>query len=181
MSEFSAVLARIGLEKLDSENELRRKSALILSQILSSEDWVHVRLVQKDEIGVYYAIAVEINLPDNLSESLLKEFISRGVPMRKLFSALNKHPHFNPKFNPARGTPWTHPNYDGQMKNVTYQNLFFPKCDEFCNGRVLELYAHPGTTELHLEAFARTLKELYSSISFGSDSKRSNWDKDNGW
>ncbi len=175
MSEFSAALGRIGLEKLDYENNMRQSSALMLSEFLASEDWVRVRLVDGDGVGVYYAIALEINLQDGLCEDLLKEMLGRGVPMRKLFSPLNKHSHFNPKFKPARGLPWNHPNYDGSMQNVQYKDLNFPICEEFCNGRVFELYVHPGTDDLHLKAFAKTLKELYFKLSPDESSRRPNW------
>jgi hypothetical protein len=80
--------------------------------------------------------------------------VARGYPIRKVFPPLNRHPHFNPSRAPARGLPWQHPNYNGSMRNVSYKDLDFPVSYEFCYGRVVELYTHPGITAEQLDLFA---------------------------
>lgn len=175
MSEFSAALGRLGLEKLEKENEARRESAKILEQLLSPYDWVKVRIAPENSVGVYYAIAIELNLPDPQCLAIIDEFAKLGVAIRKLFSPLNKHPNFNPLEDVARGLPWKERNYDGRMKNVEYSNLSFPVSEEYCNGRVMELYAHPGTTFEHLNAFKNKLIELYRIHTSNEVKKRNKW------
>ena len=167
MTEFSAALAQIGLSKIISQNELRASSATILSECMKGFDWVRVRLCESNARGAYYAVAIELNLKDSASQELLKRMISNGVPMRSMFPPLNLHPHFN-QSAPARGNPWKHPNYNGAMKDIKYQSLSFPVSYEYCLGRVLELYTHPGTTTDHLFAFAQILEKEYSTLREGN-------------
>ena len=76
------------------------------------------------------------------------------------------HPHFN-QSAPARGNPWQHPTYDGVMKDVKYGSLNFPVSYQYCLGRVLELYTHPGTTFEHLSAFVQVFENEYSILKEG--------------
>lgn len=175
MSEFSAALGRLGLEKLEKENEARRQSAKTLAELLNQYDWVKVRIAPENSVGVYYAIAIELNLPDLQCLAIIDEFARLGVAVRKLFSPLNKHPNFNPSEDVARGLPWKDRDYDGKMKNVDYSHLNFPVSEEYCNGRVMELYAHPGTTFEHLNAFKNKLIELYMIHTSNEDKKRNKW------
>jgi len=163
MTEFSGALARLGLEKLDENNLKREQSAKHLHNLFLSHEWIKVRLVEDNEKGVYYAIAIELNLPDECAIQVLEYFTNLGVPMRKMFSPLNKHPHFSSKKTPARGLPWKNSSYDGEMKNLEYASLDFPLSYEFCYGRILELYAHPQTTSEHLESFAEEMVMLYKN------------------
>ncbi len=167
MTEFAAALGKIGLKNLDRHNEERISSAHNLKELLADESWVKIRNVNLPNKGVYYAIAIEVNLVDSLSLQILRRMNDRGVPMRCVFSPLNKHPHFR-DHNPARGLPWKHPNYSGSMKNKDYAQLEFPVSNEFCQGRILELYAHPGTKSGHLKAFAKSLKQDYVELSPGN-------------
>jgi perosamine synthetase len=163
MTEFSAALAQIGLSKIISQNELRANSAKTLSKLMQKFDWVRVRLCEPNSRGAYYAVAIELNLKDSSSQELLKRMVSHGVPMRSMFPPLNLHPHFN-QSAPARGNPWQHPTYDGVMKGVKYESLNFPVSYQYCLGRVLELYTHPGTTLDHLLAFVQVLENEYSTL-----------------
>ena len=43
------------------------------------------------------------------------------------------------------------------MRNISYKDLDFPVSYEFCYGRVVELYTHPGITAEQLEHFAADL------------------------
>ena len=93
--------------------------------------------------------------------------------MRMVFSPLNRHPHFSSNLKVSRGLPWNHPLYQGSMRDVEYANLDLPVAYEFCYGRILELYAHPGITTEHLDAFAEVLVSLYQGLAgYGT---RKNW------
>ena len=172
MTEFSAALALVRLSNIKLENELREESANILSLHMEKFDWARVRLCESSAKGAYYAIAIELNLKDSASQKLLEKLVGYGVPMRSMFPPLNLHPHFNQP-DPARGNPWQHPNYEGVMKNVKYKTLDFPVSYEFCQGRVLELYCHPGTTEEHISAFVEILSTEYQKLVKGN--LRENW------
>jgi dTDP-4-amino-4,6-dideoxygalactose transaminase len=173
MTEFAAALGRIGLEKLDDDNQNREKCALFLHEYLKDHDWIKVRLARPFEKGVYYAVALEINLNDEMCNKLLNWCLDFGLPMRKLFSPLNKHPHFFNSPVPARGLPWQHPTYKGENGKLPYSEQHFPVAYEYCHGRILELYTHPGTKDHHLEAFGVLLQELYKMIPDGNS--RPNW------
>lgn len=173
MTEFSAALGRVGLAKLERDNAHRRSCATYLSTLFAQHQGARVRLTRESEIGVYYAIALEVNLNDEMSGMVLQKLTDLGVPMRKLFSPLNLHPHFSNNPYPARGLPWRQPDYNGHMKNMKYSELDFPVSYEYCNGRVLELYTHPGTDPTHLDAFANIFFEEYDLIS--KNSSRQYW------
>lgn len=175
MSEFSGALGRVGLEKLDEDNSLRIRSANFLASYFANHDWIKVRLGPKNEKTVYYAIAIDLNISDDKSDEILNYFLQISVPMRKLFAPLNRHPHFAPHPVPKRGQPWNNKNYEGAMKGIDYSRLKFPVAYEYCYGRVLELYAHPGTTESQLEAFGQSLESLYKKISINN--LRPGWNK----
>ena len=168
MTEFSAALGRIGLEKLDRENSERQAAAEYLHAAFAGDEWIRVRLARPEEIGVYYAIALEVSLTDEESTVFLESFLDDGVPMRKAFEPLNRHPHFAIPDEPPRGYPWMSPTYDGQMKGVSYHDLNFPVAYEYCYGRILELYAHPGISHSELDKFVERSRELVSAISEGT-------------
>jgi perosamine synthetase len=157
MTEFAGVLGQIGLRKLAAHNEERAWAAHYLSKLFDSHPKIRVRHPRKHEVGVYYAVAVELQISDDESTRLMEWLVARGYPIRKVFPPLNRHAHFNPTTPPARGLPWQHPSYDGAMRNVEYRNLDLPMSYEYCYGRVVELYTHPGIRAAQLEIFAADL------------------------
>lgn len=157
MTEFAGVLGQIGLRKLGAHNEERAWAAHYLSKLFDGHPKIRIRHPRKHEVGVYYAVAIELEVTDDESTRLMDLLVARGYPIRKVFPPLNRHPHFNPLTPPARGLPWQHPSYSGAMRNVSYKDLDFPVSYEFCYGRVVELYAHPGITAEQLEHFAADL------------------------
>jgi hypothetical protein len=98
-----------------------------------------------------------LDVTDEDSTRIMAYLELRGYPMRKAFPPLNRHPHFNPETPPARGLPWEHPSYVGNMRGVSYKDLHLPVSYEFCYGRVVELYTHPGITATQLDLFAEDL------------------------
>jgi perosamine synthetase len=157
MSEFAGVLGQIGLRKLGPHNQQRAWAAHYLSTIFHDHPTVTIRRPREHEVGVYYAVAIELDISDSESARLLTELEHRGYPIRRVFPPLNRHPHFNPKTPPARGLPWEHPAYRGTMRSKSYEELDLPITYKYCYGRVLELYTHPGITSLQLDNFAADL------------------------
>lgn len=161
MTEFSAALGRLALERLDEDNKKRVWAAEYLSELFIDKSWIKARLVKSPNVGVYYAVALEVNLSDGSAIQLLNHFVNLGVPMRKLFDPLNRHPHFRNVPKSPRGLPWRHPNYKGDMRDIVYGDLDLPTAYEYCYGRILEIYVHPGVMERHLQAFANELELQY--------------------
>jgi perosamine synthetase len=157
MTEFAGVLGQIGLQKLGRHNKERAQAAQYLSKIFESHPKIRIRHPRPNETGVYYAIAIEVDISDTSSAELVSRLEARGYPIRRVFSPLNLHPHFNPVAKPARGLPWEHPSYVGSMRGIRYENLDLPVSYKYCRGRVLELYAHPGISESQLDDFATDL------------------------
>jgi len=159
MTEFAGVLGQIGLRKLAAHNEERAWAAHYLSKVFDAHPKVRIRHPRKHEVGVYYAVAIELSITDDESTKLMAFLEQRGYPMRKAFPPLNRHPHFNPVTTPARGLPWEHPSYRGSMRGISYKDLQLPVSYEYCYGRVVELYTHPGITAEQLDLFASDLQD----------------------
>lgn len=158
MTEFAGALGRLGLERLDGDNAEREAAAHYLAGAFEGEDWVQVRMPRSNEKGVFYAAALEVDLTDAESGSLVDYLNRDGFPIRKIFSPLNRHPHFNPSRRTARGLPWESPRYTGPQGSVRYADLDLPVAYEYSYGRVLELYTHPGVSEKQLDSFVTTAK-----------------------
>jgi len=163
MTEFAGVLGQIGLRKLAAHNEERAWAAHYLSRVFDAHPKVRIRHPRPHEVGIYYAVAIELSVSDDESTELMAYLEQRGYPMRKAFPPLNRHPHFNPTVPPARGLPWEHPSYRGSMRGVSYKDLHLPVSYEYCYGRVVELYTHPGITAEQLDLFASDLAECLPS------------------
>lgn len=167
MTEIAGALGRLGLEKLDSENAERRNAAEYLAEALSDHEWLTIRLVRPHETGAYYAVAIEVDLSDDEATHFVESMSKMGFPIRKVFAPLNRHPHFNPRTPPARGIPWQHPDYAGKMRDVDYSLLDLPVTYAYCQGRVLELYTHPGITQEHLDQFVAMAESTRRELSTG--------------
>ena len=115
MTEFAGVLGQIGLRKLGPHNEERALAAHYLSKLFDGHPKIRIRHPRKHEVGVYYAVAIELEVSDDESTRLMDLLVVRGYQIRKVFPPLNRHPHFNPSRTPARGLPWQHPNYEGSI------------------------------------------------------------------
>ena len=161
MTEFAGVLGQIGLRKLGPHNKERAWAAHYLSNIFKNHPLVKIRHPRAHEVGVYYAVGIELDISDVASAELLAQLEQLGYPIRRVFPPLNRHPHFNPEIPPARGLPWEHPSYTGSMRGVQYKELELPVAYKYCYGRVLELYTHPGITSSQLDQFT---DDLVSSL-----------------
>ena len=126
MTEFAGVLGQIGLRKLGAHNEERARAAHYLSKLFEGHSKIRIRHPRKHEIGVYYAVAIELDVSDDESTRLMDLLVARGYPIRKVFPPLNRHPHFNPSRTPAGGLRWQHPAYQGTMRGSTIRTWNSP-------------------------------------------------------
>lgn len=164
MSEFAAALGRLGLKRLETDNSERRRAAFYLERAFSEMGWIEVRHPRKNEVGAYYAIRLDVDLSDSESERFVHALARQGFPIRKVFSPLNKHPHFNPSKVPARGLPWLDPRYAVAPPRVTYADLYLPTAYEYTQGRVVELYAHPTITDEQLDNFVTRAQAAHKLV-----------------
>lgn len=161
MTEFAAALGRVGLRKLDADNAARISNARLLRTLLADSDVLRVRDVRAGEHGVYHAALLDVlvDFPD--IDERLATLQRAGLPIRKTWSPLHKHPHFNPKSPPPRGLPWEYSVYQQSHEHVPYAEQVLPEVEYFCPDRILELYVHPPASEAHIEIAARHLKRVF--------------------
>ena len=146
MTEFAGALGQVQLNKLDEQNEIRRKNYEVIKSQLEDNKFIKVRSCRENEYGVYYAVELEVlNNDFNWIKTRLQKLQDHGITIRETFvqPGLNHHAHFNPAEEPPRGLPWLHPNYNGSMKELKYKDLKFPVAENFCSPRLLEFYVHP--------------------------------------
>ena len=162
MTEFAGALGKIGLQKLDEGNRDRIWAAEYLAAALKGVNWLKVRLSRPNEKGVYYAIALEVEMSNSKATEVAEKVASFGIPLRKIWEPLNRHSHFNLPSRPARGNPWETQNYNGVMRQGNYASLDLPVTYEYCYGKILELTAHPGINAQQLDSFVTILLQTYS-------------------
>jgi len=160
MTEFAAAIGLEGLKKIDNDNNIRQKNALMLKKLLSKSEKIKVRTVNKNEKGVYYSVLLELIAPIVDQDIKILKLNELGVPIRKTWTPLHLHPHFNQKKVPARGYPWLDSQYDGIMKNKKYSELNLPMVKHFCSGKILELEVYPPIGPLEIEFAAKAIQEI---------------------
>jgi perosamine synthetase len=155
MSEFAAALGSSGLSKLETQNNTRRKNHAILVEGLANCRDLRVIKPRSDDIAVFYAVLLRVS--DRVKREDLENRLARlqglGIPVRKTWSLLHKHPHFNPSKKPARGLPWCDFGYNGQMEGRSYREICLPIAESLCPDSILELYVHPPAGQREM-AFA---------------------------
>jgi len=161
MTEFAAAIGRVRLKRLDKENQQRRELVGLISKLLEGNKNVLVRKPSEGSVCSYHALLLEVLCEikvENL-DKLLEKLQSEGMPIRKTWEPLHKHPHFNSNFAPPRGFPWMEDSYEGVMKTEKYSHLDLPVVNHYCPNRLLELYVHPTIPE-------KTYLNINSQLSF---------------
>jgi perosamine synthetase len=161
MSEFAAALGQVGLRKLDQHNKIRKKNARQLSEQLRDCSSLTVRFDKYEKSSVFYAVLISIRIEIEELDRKLELLQKQGIPIRKTWSPLHLHPHFNPSSIPSRGLPWRHPMYEGSMRHVVYKDSYLPVVTEHCPNRVLELYVHPPTSDEDIAFSVAQLKNYF--------------------
>ncbi len=93
MTEFAAAIARVGLGRLEQENKVRCNNHAVLAENLSSP---RISLVEATENvqPVFYSNLLVIDLPHQAQEELVTAANSAGIPLKRTWQPLHKHPHF---------------------------------------------------------------------------------------
>jgi dTDP-4-amino-4,6-dideoxygalactose transaminase len=158
MTEFAAALASVGLGKLPAQNEVRINNARRLEAALAGFDEVSVVKPRPGDVAVYYAVLLRLKEKLVDLDDKLARLQSKGIPIRKTWNLLHRHPHFNQSTAPARGAPWLDRSYSGQMSGVRYCDLRLPVAETYLPERVLELYVHPPAGEAEIDFAAEHIR-----------------------
>jgi len=148
MTEFAAAIARVGLNRLEQDNNLRRKNHAVLASNLCSSR-AHVVEASDDVKPVFYSNLILIDLPYQQQEGLLTSANSFGIPLKRTWQPLHKHPHFQRANMINNVAPWD--NIVNQFVEPSYLQLDNSK--KYQENLLFELECHPLVTE-HLAAEA---------------------------
>lgn len=160
MTEFAGALGQVGLRNLREENLVRQRNVESLAGMLDGSDQYRVRIGNKDDQPAYYAALIEVVDPPKALDFALAAMQDRGIPIRKTWKPLHRHAHFNPEEKPARGIPWEHVAYTGEMRGRKYRELDFPVADNLIPDKIIELYVHPNVALHQIEEVAELLEQL---------------------
>jgi len=166
MTEFAGALGNVALEKLDTENQVRINNAEHLANLLNDIDDIYVRIGESYNRTVYYSLPIEISSRiSNKYDAIINKALEYGLPLRRTWTPLNYHPHFNPVNAPARGLPWKWDLYKGNYcKNITYSDLDLPVTNKLCNNRIFEISIHPPTNFDNIEKAAKIIKMILDNL-----------------
>jgi perosamine synthetase len=148
MTEFAAAIATEGLNRLEQDNNLRRKNHAVLASNLCSS---RARVVEasEDVKPVFYSNLILIDLPYQQQEELLTSANLFGIPLKRTWQPLHKHPHFQRANMINNVAPWD--NIVNQFVEPSYLQLDNSK--KYQENLLFELECHPLVTE-HLAAEA---------------------------
>jgi perosamine synthetase len=159
MQEFSAALGRVGLKYLDLDNELRKRNHKLLANCINSEV---IKVIEADKrtSPVYYSNLLEIKLPNDKQEQLTAYANSHGIPLKRTWQPLNKHPHFKKENMPNGCAPWD--NFSDDYIEPSLRAL--PRSWEYQTKRLFELDCHPLVSEDVIESSANIINDFLSTI-----------------
>ena len=167
MTEFAGALGSVRLQKLDEQNNQRRKNSTFLNKLISEKlsDFLEPLSVNPYSQTVHYANIIKIT--DEGTKSIDTEYLEalegHSLPIRRTWSPLHHHPNFNPSKNnrPARGLPWEFDSYDGKMRHTRYESLSLPVVEKLCPNKILEIYVHPPCAEREMQTAFKYLQRLF--------------------
>jgi len=138
MTEFAAALGRVGLRNLERDNDLRRSNHELLASRLNSST---IRVIEPSlqTTAVYYANLLDINLPRDSQEELCQAANQKGIPLKRTWQPLHKHPHFMRVNMINNVAPW-----DWVKQEYTEPSaLHLKTSEEYQEKRLFELDCHP--------------------------------------
>ena len=154
MTEFAAALARIGLSRLGKENDVRRNNHAALTSGLSCEKINTVKPLA-GVLPVFYSCLLIIKLTREKQEALLKTANSLGIPLKRTWQPLHKHPHFQ-RINMINNiAPW-----DISERNYEPSSLRLVNSEKYQENLLFEIDCHPIVSESLVRQAAQTLSEL---------------------
>lgn len=155
MTEFAAAIGRVGLERLEQQNYVRRRNHEVLVDNLTSPRIQTVEAAEGVE-PVFYSNLLIIHMVRQAQDRLLKAANGAGIPLKRTWQPLNKHPHFERVNMINQIAPWdaipdsfVEPKLTRLMVSEKYQeHLLF------------ELDCHPLVNEQLVADAARYLSKI---------------------
>jgi perosamine synthetase len=138
MTEFSAALARVGLARLDRENNLRQRNHDILSSILQGSKFQVIEPIPRVE-AVYYTNLLDNDLTTEQQNELIAAAQLHGIPLKRTWQPLHRHPHFSRDNMPNNVAPWDWVGSNG----IEPAASSLPISELYQTSRLLELDCHP--------------------------------------
>lgn len=138
MTEFAAALGRVGLAGLDDDNEKRRINHKILADEIRSNSVQVVEPMDGVE-AVYYANLLDIDMSSTKQQKLCQLANEAGIPIKRTWQPLHKHPHFQKANMPNHIAPW---NLVDRLYDEP-STLILPNSEKFQEHRLYELDCHP--------------------------------------
>ena len=155
MTEFAAAIARIGLRLLDNENELRRNNHAVIAENLTSP-LIRTAEAAEGVQPVFYSNLLVIDIPYDRQQRLIRAANSVGIPLKRTWQPLHKHPHFNRLNMINKIAPWDQ--LDLQYEEP--QDLRLEISEKYQERLLFELEAHPLVEERMAARAAQTLSYL---------------------
>jgi perosamine synthetase len=164
MSEFSAALATVGLDRLENYNRTRIKHietfASALAENCSLTPIVHR---SKNVQAVYYGLLIDVgSQAPQSADARINRANDLGVPIKRTWQPLNLHPHFNPDSIPARGLPWLGSEAIDKADIAPFKNEKLPTAYEYQQKRLLELELHPLLSDSQVRDAATILSKIFN-------------------
>jgi perosamine synthetase len=163
MTEFAGALGTVGLGKLAEQNRIRITNAALLTELLKQNPAIRVRNPALNSVGVFYSVLLEVE--DHLKndvDQLISLANERGLPIKRTWTPLHRHPHFNPIEIPARGLPWKSITYTGNYyKNKNPAQYIFPIAEQYCDYKILELVIHPPVGEIEIAKAVSIINDIF--------------------
>jgi dTDP-4-amino-4,6-dideoxygalactose transaminase len=160
MTEFAAALGRVGLKYLTRDNEIRTRNHLLLSKYIDCEG-VRVITGASDTVPVFYSNLIDLNLTEAAQQRILSLCNEAGIPLKRTWQPLNKHPHFKRQNMANRVAPW-------DSISSTYiepESRILPTSTEFQERRLFELDCHPLVSQEEVIHAARVISKACNHAS----------------
>ena len=157
MTEFAAI-GSVCLKRLDNENTQRRKNHKVIKEKLNQRKLSVVEPIEGAE-AVYYANLLIINLGYEKQESLVRAANQAGIPLKRTWQPLHKHPHFMRKNMVNNITPW---DYENDNKYVEPAKIHLPNSEKYQEKLLFELDCHPLVSETMVSDACNIINGLIS-------------------
>lgn len=155
MTEFAAAIARINLGRLEKENAIRRINHAALTSNLGCPQLVSVE-ASDDVTPVFYSCLLLVELPREQQERLLKAANCAGIPLKRTWQPLHKHPHFERVNMVNNITPWD--NIDKEFHEPRCLRLL--NAEKYQERLLFEIECHPLVDEKTVTRAAQMLSQL---------------------
>ncbi len=162
MNEFAGAIGTSRLKRLDRENNIRAKRAVLIKEILQDNSCYKLIEPRMGDKSVYYAVLIKIKKQMSPRGKVkLDQIIERNKEIiRYTWNPLHKHPTFSKTREWPRGNVWklaeckySDNKYDKESKKLSVTEDLIPH-------KILEFYVHPTIRKTKIMKVAREINSL---------------------